>query len=58
MFKLVMKHTELECLTWSMNEFSRLVADGSVRRPNVWRLMLQVRAFNKFFYIPLAKVKD
>jgi hypothetical protein len=41
-----------------MNEFSRLVADGSVKRPNVWRLMLQVKAFNKFFYIPLAKIKE
>ena len=56
MFKLIMKHTELKCLTWQMGEFSRLVADGSVRRPEVWRITLQVVLFGKFFYIPLAKV--
>lgn len=57
MFKLVMKHTELQCLTWQMGEFSRLVADGSVRRPEVWRITLQVVLFGKFFYIPLCGVK-
>lgn len=57
MFKLVMKHTELKCLTWQMGEFSRLVADGSVIRPEVWRITLQVVAFGKFFYIPLCEVK-
>lgn len=61
MFKIVMKHTELQCLTWQMGEFSRLVADGSVRRPeghtSVWRITLQVKAFGKFFYIPLCEVK-
>lgn len=57
MFKLVMKHTELQCLTWQMGEFSKLVADGSVRRPEVWRMTLQVKAFGKFFYIPLCGVK-
>lgn len=57
MFKLIMKHTELKCLSWTMNEFSRLVVDGCVSRPEVWRMTLQVKLFNKLFYIPLAKVK-
>jgi hypothetical protein len=56
MFKLAMKHTELKCLIWTLNEFSKLVADGSVRRPNVWQLTLQVKLFGKVFYIPLAEV--
>lgn len=56
MFKLAMKHTELKCLIWTLNEFSKLVADGSVKRPEVWQLTLQVKLFGKVFYIPLAKV--
>lgn len=57
MFKLVMKHTELKCLTWQMNEFSKLVVDGCVRRPEVWRMMLQCKIFGKVFYVPLCGVK-
>lgn len=51
-----MKHTELKCLSWSLNEFSKLVVDGSILRPEVWRLTLQVKLMGKVFYIPLAKV--
>jgi hypothetical protein len=57
MFKLLMKHTELESLSWSMNEFSKLVVDGCIIRPEVWRITLRVKLFGKAFYIPLAQVK-
>jgi hypothetical protein len=57
MFKLLMKHTELESLSWTMNEFSNLVVDGCIIRPEVWRVTLRVKLFGKAFYIPLAQVK-
>jgi hypothetical protein len=57
MFKLLMKHTELDCLSWSMNEFSKLVVDGCIIRPEVWRITLRVELFGKAFYVPLADVK-
>jgi hypothetical protein len=57
MFKLLMKHTELESLSWTMNEFSNLVVDGYIIRPEVWRITLRIKLFGKAFYIPLAQVK-
>ena len=57
MFKLLMSHTELQCLYWTLPEFSRLVVDGCVTRPEAWRIVLRVKLFNKNFYIPLCGVK-
>lgn len=58
MFKLVMKNIELKDLTWSTNEFSKLVVDGCIMRPEVWKLTLRLKVAGKLFYIPLFKVTN
>jgi hypothetical protein len=58
MFKLLMSHTELKCLYWTLPEFSKLVKDQTIIRPEVWRIVLRVKLFNKRFYIPLCGVKE
>jgi hypothetical protein len=58
MFKLLMSHTELQDLYWTLPEFSRLVVDGTIIRPEVWRIVLRVKLFNKRFYIPLCGIKE
>ena len=56
MLSLVAKNTELKSLTWKMAEFSKLIEDGSVMRPEVWTICLRVAIFGKVFYIPVCKV--
>ena len=56
MISLVAKHTELKSLTWTMLEFSKLINDGSVMRPEVWAICLRVAIFGKVVYIPVCKV--
>lgn len=58
MFKLLMSHTELQCLYWTLPEFSKLVKDQTIRRPEAWELVLRVKLFNKRFYIPLCGIKE
>lgn len=58
MFKLLMGHTELKCLFWTLPEFSKLVVDGCVNRPEVWRIVLRVKIFSKTFYIPVCGIRD
>ena len=56
MLSLVAKHTELKSLAWTMPEFSKLINNGSVMRPEVWLICLRVAIFGKVFYIPVCKV--
>lgn len=56
MFSLVAKNTELKCLTWKMAEFSKLIKDGSIMRPEIWEICLRIAIFGKVFYVPVCKV--
>lgn len=56
MLSLVAKHTELQALTWKMAEFSKLIKDGSIMRPEVWVVCLRLAIFGKVFYFPICKV--
>lgn len=58
MFKLLMSHTELQDLYWTMPEFSRLVKDQCIIRTDVWLIVLQVKLFGKSFYIPLCGIEE
>lgn len=53
MFKLLMKHTELQDLTFSLKEFNSLLKAGEIRNVAVYNLVLRVRMLGKSFYINL-----
>lgn len=43
---LYYKHTELAMLDWPVSKFNKLVANGSIRRPEAYKLVLKVCGFS------------
>lgn len=43
---LYYKHTELAMLDWPLSEFNKLVANGDIRRPEAYKLVLKVCGFS------------
>lgn len=57
MVKLIIKHTELDCLTWDFAEFTRLLKAGEFQRPEVYQPFLRVKFFGFKIDISLHQVK-